>query len=328
MSTQTNGPVWLDVLATGYPSLDYIFRVSRSPGLDETAIVYQLPEGYTFGGCGANVAVGLARLGLCAGVAMVVGDDPAGRAYTRYLAERGVDTADVQVWPDAATSQSRLFINPDGDYQNFFHPGASDAWQGELVLKNLSRSRTALLTVGAPHYNRAFVDRVLEAGVPLIWQLKSDVYSYPPEQLDRLARKSTLLIMNRVEANYLAEELEVAHARRLLRDDVQLIVITCGTAGSLVIDADGEHEVPVVEPRQACPGPGVVDPTGAGDGYTTGFLAGWLRGFPSHVCGRMGATLASFVVEKVGCQTNLPDWTSLASRYLEHFGEPLPTLLD
>jgi sugar/nucleoside kinase (ribokinase family) len=309
----------LDVLATGYPSLDYIFQVSRSPGLDETAIVHRLPEGYTFGGCGANVTVALARLGFRAGIAMIVGDDPPGHAYVRYLNAQGVDTTDMLIWPGARTSQSHLFLNPNGEYQNFFYPGASDAWQGELTLRNLSRTRTALLTVGAPHYNRAFVDCVLEVGVPLVWQLKADVYSYPPEQLDRLARKSTMLFMNRSEANYLAEQLGVDHVRRLLHDNAQFIVITRGTEGSLVVDAGGEYEVPIVEPRR------VVDPTGAGDAYTAGFLAGWLQSFLPQVCGRLGATLASFVVEKAGCQTNLPDWTSLMSRYREHFGEPLPS---
>lgn len=334
VSPQPTDPLTLDVLATGYPSLDYIFQVSRSPDLDETAIVQQLPAGYRFGGCGANVAVGLARLGFRTGVAMIVGDDPPGHDYVRYLDQHGVDTTDVQVWPDAATSQSRLFINPTGNYQNFFYPGASDAWQGpsthsgqalssskergELTLESLYRSRTALLTVGAPHYNRAFVDRVLEAGVPLIWQLKSDVYSYPPEQLDRLAHQSAILIMNQVEANYLTQELNVNHTPQLLCDHTELIVITRGAEGSLVIDADGEYETPIVEPRR------VVDPTGAGDAYTTGFLAGWLRGFGPCRCGRIGATVASFAVEKIGCQTNLPDWPSLTGRYQDFFRDPLP----
>lgn len=309
----------LDVLTTGYPSLDYIFHVSRSPNVDETAIIHQLPETYTFGGCGANVAVGMARLQFRTGVAMVVGDDEAGQQYIHYLNEHDVDTTDVQVWPDAATSRSHLFINPDDECQNFFYPGAADAWEGGLSLKNLPRSRSALLTVGAPHYNRDFVDRVLGTGVPLIWQLKSDVYSYPPEQLDRLARHSTLLIMNRIEASYLAEEVGVNHVRQLIHAEGQQIVITHGAQGSLLINASGEYEIPVIAPNQ------VADPTGAGDAYTTGFLAGWLRGLPPQLCGRMGATLASFIVEKIGCQTNFPDWPTLNRRYRAYFGVPLQT---
>jgi nucleoside kinase len=35
----------------------------------------------------------------------------------------------------------------------------------------------------------------------------------------------------------------------------------------------------------------------------------------------IGTTAASFVVEKAGCQTNLPDWERMAARYRTHFGE-------
>jgi len=35
----------------------------------------------------------------------------------------------------------------------------------------------------------------------------------------------------------------------------------------------------------------------------------------------MGAVVASFVLEKVGCQTNLPNWEMLSARYAKHFGQ-------
>lgn len=311
-----------DLLATGYPSLDFIFQVTRSPGIDETAIVTRVPERYTFGGCGANVCVGLAALGYSTAVAMVVGDDPAGTEYVRYLKERGIDTSDVTVWPAARTSQSRLFRNPDGDYQNFFYPGAADAWEEPLVLSTLVDARAALLTVGAPHYNRAFVDRVRSTDVPLIWQLKSDVYSYPPEELSRLADESVLLFMNRTEQTYLTEEAGIDDVRALLAHRAEAIVITEGGEGSRILAAEGEYRVPVV------PSDTIVDTTGAGDAYTAGFLAGWLRGLPSEQCGRLAATVASFVVEAVGCQTNVPNWTQVADRYERHFGHSLPGVVS
>lgn len=310
-----------DLLATGYPSLDYIFQVSRSPGVDETAIVTMLPERYTFGGCGANVCVGLAALGYSTAVAMVVGDDQAGTEYVRYLDERRIDTGDVTVWPASRTSQSRLFRNPDGDYQNFFYPGAADEWEAPLVLSTLADARAALLTVGAPHYNRAFADQVRSADVPLIWQLKSDVYSYPPEELGRLARESELLFMNRAEQVYLTEETDIDDVRDLLTHTANAIVITEGSEGSRVFDADGEHHIPIV------PADTIVDTTGAGDAYTAGFLAGWLRGLPSRHCGQIAATAASFVVEALGCQTNVPERQRLAERYEHYFNDPLPAVL-
>lgn len=312
----------LDLLATGYPSLDYIFQVSRSPGVDETAIVTELPQRYTFGGCGANVCVGLAALGYSTAVAMVVGDDQPGTEYVRYLEECGVDTSDVTIVPASRTSQSRLFRNTDGDYQNFFYPGAADEWKEPLVLSALADARAALLTVGAPHYNRAFADRVRSAEVPLIWQLKSDVYSYPPEELGWLGRESTLLFMNRAEQAYLTEETGIDDVRDLLRHTAEAIVITEGSEGSRIIDTNDEYRIPTVPPDT------VVDTTGAGDAYTAGFLAGWLRTLPPRQCGQIAATVASFVVEALGCQTNVPDVRRLAQRYEHYVNEPLPAVVS
>jgi sugar/nucleoside kinase (ribokinase family) len=308
----------LDLLATGYPSLDYICQVSHSPTVGETAIVRTPPSRYTFGGCGANVAVGLARLGFRAGVAMVVGNDAPGHDYVAYLQREGVDTRDVTHWPEVGTSESRLYVNPEGEYQNFFYPGGADAWQGKLALASLANARYALLTVGALHYNRQFVQRVLEAGIPLIWQLKPDVYAYPPDALTELTRSSVLLMMNRIEADYLIRTLGVSSAADLLSDETQLVVVTLGADGSRIFDETDVHEVSAVPPVD------LIDPTGAGDAFTAGFLAGWLQGRPPVVCGQMGAVVASFVLEKVGCQTNLPDWEMLSARYTEHFDKANP----
>ena len=65
----------------------------------------------------------------------------------------------------------------------------------------------------------------------------------------------------------------------------------------------------------------VVDTTGAGDAFTTGYLAGYLRGLAPEICARQGAVAASFAVEAVGCQTNLPDHARLEARMQEVFGE-------
>jgi sugar/nucleoside kinase (ribokinase family) len=308
----------IDLLATGYPSLDYIFPVSHNPGMDETAIIRILPGSYTFGGCGANVATALAHIGFSTALAMILGDDEAGHDYLQYLGEQGIDTRDVQIVSGEITSQSWTFLNPDGHYQNYFFPGACDSWKGRLRLHSLNEAQTVLLTVGPPQYNRAFIDQVLKRNLPLIWQLKSDVYSHPYEQLERLVSSSRILFMNRAEAEFLTQQLDTGGVHGLLCKGPQIAVITKGSEGSLVIDAHGEEQVPAVRPRR------VLDSTGAGDGYTAGFLAGWLNDLSPQVCGKIGATIASFVVEEIGCQTNFPDRRQLSERYQSFFEEPLP----
>ncbi len=305
----------LDLLATGYPSLDYIFPVSHSPRVGETALLDAALDEVEplFGGCGANVAVGLRKLGLNTGIAMIVGDDEKGDLYRSYLAERQVDQQDVIVVPGAKTSRSYLFRNRQGEFQNFFFPGAADRWRGTLCLNRLDSTRYALVTVGPYRYNAQFVEQVRKADVPLIWQLKSDIFAFPVDAIQAFAKASTIILMNHLEAEFVRRSLRLNSLNDLLGGSTTALVVTQGAQGAVLRTDAGRQKV------NACPVT-VVDTTGAGDGFTIGFLAGLLKGYSPLVSTQMGSVVASFVLEKTGCQTNLPDWEQMESRYRDNFG--------
>jgi len=305
----------MKVLASGYPSLDTILPVSHSPEIGSTALILSDPGAPTFGGCGANVAVGLQKLGEPAGVAMVIGDDADGRGYDAYLRACGVDTRNLITLAGTRTSFSLLCRNPQGEYQNFFYAGAADAWQDSLTLRGLESLTFGLVTVAPYHYNRQFVALLAEAGVPIIWQLKPDIYAYPRDGMAAFARASRAIVMNRIEAEYLVSSMALADLGELLNAQTQMLVITRGADGVTVITADGEAAVPSLAVR-------VVDSVGAGDGFTTGFIAGLLAGRAPVTCAQWGVVTASFVLEQVVCQTNLPDRAAFEARYKEHFGTP------
>ena len=304
----------LDLLATGYPSLDYICQVSHLPRTGETARI-EYPKGrYTFGGCCPNVAVGLARLGCNSGVALVLGDDLLGQRYLDYLNMLKVNTHDVVVLPSSKTSESHIYVDGDGEYQNFFYGGASDQWESVLSADILNNSKTALITAGPMDWNRQFVRLARQNGTRLVWQLKPDVYSYPPDYLRELVRQTSMLFVNRIELDYLSSALNTASPGSFLSDPMGVVIVTLGSVGSRVYHGNKIEDIPVVEPLR------LVDVTGAGDGFTTGFLAGWLQNRSLDVCARMGAVVSSFVLETVGCQENLPDWKKMESRYQKNFG--------
>jgi sugar/nucleoside kinase (ribokinase family) len=304
----------MDVLVTGYPSIDHIARVSRSPAVGETARLFEVPDQVTYGGCGTNVGAALARLGFRVGAAVVLGDDRHGTDYLDHLAALGIDTANVITLPGEPTSHSFLFLNPDGQYQNFFLPGAADAWHGHLALIGLESYRFALVSVGQVEYNRQFVAQVGAAGVPLVWAMKSDIVAYPPETVGAFLAASAYVVMNHLEAEYVLQALDRREVESLIGGTTRAIVITRGVRGAQVYTPERMTAVSAVPPREA------VDPTGAGDGFTAGFLAGLLRGAPPEVSAQLGAVVASFVMEAVGCQTNLPDWPQALARYKQHFG--------
>lgn len=302
----------LDLLTTGYPSLDYIYNVSRSPQEDETAILETFSSHGSYGGCGLNVAAALARLGLEVGTAAVLGDDPDGIRYIQYMQSLGIKTDNVIAVPGSSTSRTYVFLNPAGRYQLFFYPGAAGEWQPPLALKGLEGTSACLVTVGPAHYNQVFIEEAMAANVPLFWQLKADVQAYPPHQLSRLMRASKLMFMNEAECRYLVAALGASRLEDVLEQD-QTAILTSGNQGSDVYSKAGLVHVPAVHPTK------FVDSTGAGDGFTAGYLAGHFKSLTPQTCARLGAVVASFVIEAVGCQTNLPNWAQLTERYQSFF---------
>ncbi len=307
----------MDVLVTGYPSIDTIVRVSHSPLSGETAHVLALPEPPMYGGCGINVAVGLTRLGFNTGAAVVLGEDDEGRTYRAHLESLDINTAQVTMLPDQPTSRSTLYVDPQGRTQTFFLGGAADEWSGALDLRSTAGTTYALVTVGQLDYNRQFVREMRRADIPLVWMMKADVLAYPPDVLREFLDASEYVIMNDVEAEYVLRTIGAASAEDVVQGRCRAMVITRGVDGADVVVSYGTHRVSAVPVAE------VMDPTGAGDAFAAGLLAGLLKGASPLASARLGAVVASFVVEAVGCQTNLPDWAAAMARHRAHFGNIL-----
>jgi sugar/nucleoside kinase (ribokinase family) len=66
--------------------------------------------------------------------------------------------------------------------------------------------------------------------------------------------------------------------------------------GSMAITADERVEIPAAKVER------ILDLTGAGDLYASGFLYGLSRGYPYDVCGRLGSLAAAEVISHVGAR--------------------------
>src|SRR5271165_4804872 len=91
-----------DVVCFGEILWDF-FEVGRRAGSTPALSPFESIAGSHFrpelGGASANVATGLARLGVRAAVAGAVGDDPLGRALVEHLARDGVDARHIRRFP-------------------------------------------------------------------------------------------------------------------------------------------------------------------------------------------------------------------------------------
>jgi ribokinase len=213
------------------------------------------------------------------------------------------------VVPDAHTPTAFMFTDDKGDQMTFFEWGASKAFATAVA--------PALPFVHMATADPDFNCRVAERSEFASFDPGQDVFWYTKEQLASIIDNTDILFANHHEVQQMCTTLGCT--REELIHKVNMAIFTMSSDGSFLSSEGREHFIPVVPVTLA-------DPTGAGDSYRSGFLSAFVRGYPPLTCCKIGTVTASFVVEHVGCQTHLPDWSAMKSRYEQHFGalEPSP----
>ncbi|MDD1664527.1 MAG: carbohydrate kinase family protein [Methanomicrobiales archaeon] len=285
----------------GHTAIDHILRVPRFP--DRNGSTYISRHQVFFGGGAANTAAGIARLGTPVTLVSAVGDEFTGSDYERWLADLGV-TRDLVVAPGKRIPRAFVFTDDAGDQITYFEWGASETFA--------AREAPALDFVHLATADPGFNVRVAEKGRLVSFDPGQDIIWYTADQIRRILARIRILFANRHEMEHLSRILDLP--KEAILAQVPVVVVTMDAEGSVLYAGGREHRVPVV-PVEA------VDPTGAGDAYRAGFLAAYHRGHSPLTACRVGATAASFAVEKAGCQTNLPDWNRMLARYWTHFGD-------
>jgi sugar/nucleoside kinase (ribokinase family) len=271
----------LDLIVSGYPGLDHIMPVNRSPQPGETGVILRAPrlDTSTPGGCAPNIAVACARLGIKTAVVIVIGDDQDGKRLVEALKREGVNIQyGIHVVPGGHTAHTFLFLDPENRHQTFYFPGASGSKDVSIHLEQ-------------------------EALGSAKWGVITQV--------------SAIVVLNKHESDAVQRTLELTGISDLLQRGPKAVILTRGEGGCRIITTEGTRDVPAVAPDH------LVDPTGAGDGFCAGLLFGLHYELPLVDCCRIGAVVASFVLEDWGCQTSLPNLSSLQARYLGAFGEEI-----
>lgn len=290
------------IAVVGHTAIDHIFLVPDLP--ERHTSTYVLDHQVFFGGGAANIAAGIATLGQPCTLVSAVGNDFAGSAYDRWL-ERLSINRQFFVVEGARTATAFLFNDESGDQITFFEWGASSVFQ--------TAEAPALDCVHMATADPDFNVRVAEKSGFASFDPGQDLPRYSKEQLDAILEHIDILFANQHEV---AKMCAIAGmTRKEVIDLVPVAVFTLSAEGSMIFSGGEKHHIPAIPVTLA-------DPSGAGDAYRAGFLAAFLQGYNPVTCCKIGTVCASFVVEKVGCQTNLPDWERMLQRYRQHFGMP------
>ncbi len=266
-----------------------------------TLMVFDQLEFYV-GGCAANTAVTLARLGVDVMLAGKVGDDVLGRFVTEMIKNAGVDVSGVLTSEEHSTSFSFVMIGSDGE-RAFLHNLGANATFSLADVDQEEIKRAHMLHIGGNYLLSAF------NGAPLAELLtfakEQDVITsldtvYNDRVEDWLAPIESSLpyidyfLPSLIEAHHISGLDDYREIARFFRDrGVGTVGLKMGLAGSYVLGNEGEVHVPIYPVE-------TVDATGAGDCWAGGFLAGVLKGWSLLECARFGNAVAALNCLSVG----------------------------
>jgi sugar/nucleoside kinase (ribokinase family) len=286
------------ILCTGIIVLDEVFRVEEFPAADGKV------EAKDFfvvsGGCAANAAVAIARLGGRAGLAGPMGGpagvDSNGDRVLQAFAREKLDTTHCQRIDGYATALSAIFVNAQGDRTIVTY---RDARIATAVPANPEAIIDGADAVLADNRFPSFVQPVCAAGrkrnMPVILDGdKATVEDDPLFQVCSHVVFSSECLRQTTGVDDLVEGL-----KRIARHTAAFLAVSNGPSDIVVLQDGTVRTVPVFKIR-------AVDTLGAGDALHGGFALALAEGYGEDEALRFGAAVAGIKCSRVGGSGGAP----------------------
>jgi sugar/nucleoside kinase (ribokinase family) len=313
----TIGHAIVDVLA--YSPDDLPIRFGREKGTmtlveaDQADQIYAAlgPATEISGGSAANTAAGIADLGGLVAFVGKVRDDQLGQVFTHDIRSAGVEFATPPATQGPATGRCLIMVTPDAERTMSTFLGAGDFVEPSDVDEELlSRAQVVYVEgylCGLPSTDGTLTKAAaithatggrfaLSLSDPFWVELHGDALSALLDEVD-------ILFGNEAEAIGITGAADLNAAVSRLTSRCPLVVVTRGSAGSIVATEGDVVAVPASAPSA------LIDTTGAGDLYAAGFLYGLTHGLDPAASARLGGLAAAEVISHLGArpQASLTD---------------------
>ncbi|MAU10979.1 MAG: ribokinase [Anaerolineaceae bacterium] len=292
----------MNLVVTGSIAYDYLMRFPGSfkehilaEELHQVSLSFLVEEMTKhWGGVAANIAFTLARFDLQPKLVGTVGRDF--QDYREWLDEAGVDTSTVKQLDDVFTAS--FFCNTDDENNQIasFYSGAMAHAKDYSLADALSDIAPDLVIVSPndPAAMSNLTQECRDKGYRFVYDPSQQVARLDGETLKHDMQGAFAMVVNHYEAHIISEK--TGMSLEDLRTAIDLLVITEGGEGSKIYTNGDVIPVPAFAPTE------IKDPTGAGDAFRAGFIAGLSYDLPLEVAGEMGAMCATYALEHIGPQ--------------------------
>jgi len=290
------------ITVIGSTNIDLIMKMKDLPVKGETITGGEFMQ--TFGGKGANQAVGAARAGGSVSFISCVGDDHYGSQCIENFKQDGIDTSHMFTEKEIATGTALIMIGKGGDNMITVAPGANFRMNRDHIDKVtgiLEQSEYILLQYEIPKDTLYYIlEKCAGLGKKVILNLA------PAGEFDaeHVAMVHTLVV-NEVEAEFLAgcpvQDMEDTRkaASKLQAMGPDNVIITLGAEGSYVASGSYHEKIPAYTVE-------ALDTTAAGDVYCGSLAVAMVEGLPLHRAVGFASAASAISVTRMGAQPSAP----------------------
>lgn len=255
---------------------------------------------FTTGGGATNAAVTFARQGLHSQFMGSIGHDPAGQAVLDDLDKEGVDTTHISYSKRYNTGYSVLLLAPNGERTILTYRGASthyDIKNFDLKEANADWLYISSMAGSMEVLNKLF-HQAKQLGMKIMFNPgKRELAA--KEQLKGLLDDVDVLSVNREEMMQIVEGETPEELIRHALHYVPVAIVSDGPDGVTASDGKTIVRAGMYEDVK------VVDRTGAGDAFGSGFLSQWATGKSLKDSIIFASANSTSVVTKIGAKTGI-----------------------
>lgn len=255
---------------------------------------------YSTGGGATNAAVTFARQGLKSAFMGMLGHDIAGKAVLEDLHKERVGTGLVRFSEKHGTGYSTILLAPNGERTVLVYRGASD--QFPLKAGDFHNAHTDWFYISSLSGNFEALEVIMryarKRGIKVAINPGKGELKHPRE-LKALLDEVTILSVNKEEARQLFRADSIEDLVRHAAQHVQYVIITDGPKGSVATDGQNLYSAGMYADVP------VVDRLGAGDAFSSGFVAKIAAGHDVEHAMTFASANSTSVVSQVGAKTGI-----------------------
>ncbi len=262
-----------------------------------------------FGGCAGNIAFNLNLLGAAATPMGTVGKDF--DPYRYWMKRHEIDQTHLKVIEDVFTGQAFITTDSDDNQITVFHPGAM-SFSHENKVSDAEDISMGIISPDGREGMIQHAGQFFEADIPFMFDPGQGLPMFDDGDLETFFNQATWVTVNDYEWEMIQEK--TGMSPQDLAAQVDALVITKGSSGSLIYTKSKRYEIPCAKAEN------LEDPTGCGDAYRAGLLYGLMHEMDWETTGRIASLMGAIKIESLGTQNHSFTMDKFRKRYQAEFG--------